>query len=132
MVEIAGEVEHRFDQPDLKIIKDIEQLAVNASNGETVAISDSIIKYFEDYIDPIRLKAQLSMLPDMIGIASNDSIPIKQVANVQMIADAMEKSNVFKGMLTEIDKLMRIYFTYPEQRGHSLLCEGLKHILEVR
>ena len=49
----------------------------------------------------------------MIRITSNDSIPIKQVTNVQTIADAMEKSDVFKGRLAEIDKLVRIYFTYP-------------------
>ena len=42
----------------------------------------------------------------MIRIASNDFIPIKQVTNVRMIADAIEKSDVFKGLL-------RIYFTYP-------------------
>ena len=36
-------------------------------------------------------------------------IPIKQVTNVQTIVDVMEKSDVLKGMLTEIDKLLRIY-----------------------
>ena len=41
----------------MQIIKNIEQLVVNASKGETVAISVSIIKYFEGDIDRTRLKA---------------------------------------------------------------------------
>ena len=43
------------------------------------------------------------MLPDLIRTAFSDSVPIKKVTNVRTIADAMDKSNVYKGMLTEVD-----------------------------
>ena len=44
---IAGEIERRFDQPDLKTIKDVEQLVINASNNEKFYINDQILKHFE-------------------------------------------------------------------------------------
>ena len=31
---VAGEVERRFDQPDLQVIKDLEMLLLSAANGE--------------------------------------------------------------------------------------------------
>ena len=34
---VAGEVERRFDQPDLKVIKDLEMLLLRAANGELCA-----------------------------------------------------------------------------------------------
>ena len=51
---IAGEIERTFDQPDLKTIKDVEQLVINAS--EKFDINDRILKHFEnDIIDCVRL-----------------------------------------------------------------------------
>lgn len=62
---IAGELERRFDQPDIKIMSDIEQLILRASNNEGFDISDTISKYLEQDINCTRLKCQLSMLPDL-------------------------------------------------------------------
>lgn len=66
---IAGEIEHRFDHPDLEIIKDIENLVISFSNGATFDISDRVSRYFENDIHCTRLKHQLSMLPNMIRTA---------------------------------------------------------------
>lgn len=111
---IAGEVNRRFDQPDLKIIRDIENLMINASNQATFNVSDELVTYLKDDIDCTRLKHQLLTIPDLVRTAfSADSVTIKKVTNVRTIADAMDKCNIYKGMLTEIDKLLKLYFTFP-------------------
>ena len=56
---IAGEIKRRFDQPDLQIIKDIEQLVMNTSNSNTFDISENVWKYLENDIDCAQLKNHL-------------------------------------------------------------------------
>ena len=51
------------------------------------------------------------MLPDMMKTACEDRI--KRVTNVRTIASSMEQSAIYKGMLSEIDKLLKNYFTLP-------------------
>ena len=91
-MELAiGEIE-RFEQSDLYTIKEVENLLLNSRN-----------------IDPDRLKIQLLMLPDMIKTAFAGEAP----ANVRTIASAMEQSGIYKGMLSEIDKILKFYFMFP-------------------
>ena len=72
-------------------------------------ISDRISRYFENDIDCSRL----SMLLDMIRTACSDSVSVER-DKYSKVADAMDRCSVYKGMLTEIDKLLRIYFyTFP-------------------
>lgn len=112
---VAGEVERRFDQPDLKIIKDLEMLLLQAANGELCMeqgyMSEALSSYIEGDIDGARLRVQLPMLPDMIKTAFDGSI--KKVTTLRTLTDAMNKSNIYKGMLSEVDKLLKVYFTFP-------------------
>lgn len=62
------------------------------------------------------------MVQDMIKTAM-DGI-IKKTTNLRTIAQAMDKSNIYKNMLSEIDKLLKILFTIPitsatAERGFS-------------
>ena len=50
---------------------------------------------------------QLSMIPNLIKTAYADNI---KVTNVRTIADAMIKSEIYKGMLNEVDKLLDIFY----------------------
>ena len=110
MLELAtGEIERRFEQPDFVKIKEIESLLLNAANGEV--IFELVSKFLENDVDAERLKVQLLMVADMIKIALVDRMTVKEVTNVRTIADAMQQSEIYKGMLTEIDKLLRIYRT---------------------
>ena len=59
------------------------------------------------------VKIQLSMVADMIKTSLTDKITIKEVTNVRTIADIMQQSEIYKGMLTEIDKILKIYYTFP-------------------
>ena len=48
------------------------------------------------------------MLPDMINLST-----IKKVTNVQTIVTTMNESEIYKGMHQEVDKLLRLYLTFP-------------------
>ena len=112
--QACGEIERRFDQSDLPLICDIESLLVNAANGETVTeISEDITKCFQGRIDVSRLQIQLSMLPNAINTAFATSVKMKKVTSVRTIADTLNQNNLVKGMLGEVDKLLRIYLTFP-------------------
>ena len=110
----AGEVERRFDQADLNTIKEIEVLLLKAGNGDVVdSIPPVIQSYLDKNIDQDRLKTQLSLVCDMIKTAFSGSIPVTKVTNVRTIAEAMNTSDIYKGMLSEVDKLLKLYFTFP-------------------
>ena len=67
--------------------------------------------YLKDDFDLERLKIQLSMLPDMIKTSSLSTI--KKVTNVRTIVSTMNESETYKVMLQEVDKLLRLYLTFP-------------------
>ena len=50
---------------------------------------------------------------------------ITRVTSVRTISDAMNTSTIYKSMLSEVDKLLKLYYTFPVllllQNGHSLL-----------
>ena len=114
VMELAtGEVERRFDQSDLHTIRKIEQLMLDACNGNDYTSFDDVLCYLKDDVDYERFKAHLSMLPDLIKVAFKDSVPVKKVTNVRTIAEAMEQSVIYKDMLSEVDKVLKIFFTFP-------------------
>lgn len=111
---VAGEVERRFDQPDLRVIKDLEALLLSAANGELgqgCMLSEALTSFLNGDVDQSRLEIQLLMIPDMIKTAFDGSI--KKVTTMRTLSDAMNKNEIYKGMLSEVDKLLRIYFTFP-------------------
>ena len=113
--QACGELENRFDQSDVTIICDMEALLVNAANGETLPeISDDTTKCFRGKIDVSHLKVQLQMLPGAVTTAfTGTSVKVKKVTNARTIADALTDNNLVKGMFSEVDKLLRLYFTFP-------------------
>ena len=75
-------------------------------------------------IDLERLQTQLSMLQDVIKTCS---LSAKEVTNVRTIVQGMNKSRIYKGMLVEVDKLLKLYLTFPittstAERSFSSLC----------
>jgi len=104
-------VEQRFDQTDLHIIKDLELLLLSAANGAQFQIPEALSSYMEGDVDQARLKIQLLMIPDLIKTALDGSI--KKVTIMRTLTDAMNKSEIYKDMLSEVDKLLKMYFTFP-------------------
>ena len=111
----AGEIEKRFDHGDIRTVKEIEILLLNASNGETVDTFPSLVQSYlsNDIIDLEHLKIQLSLVHDMIKTANSDSIPVTKATSIRTIAEAMNTSDVYKTMLSELNKLLQLYFTFP-------------------
>ena len=107
----AGEVEKRFIQKDLGIVNDIESTLIKFANGNPEnCISPDLEIYLKDDFELARLKIQLSMLPDAI---KTSFMGIKKVTNVRTIASGMNESAIYKGMLQEVDKLLKLYLTFP-------------------
>ena len=70
------------------------------------------------------------MIPNLIktAFADNNIITIKKVTNVRTITDAMNQSEIYKGMLNEVDKLLKIYFTFPV----TIIVQQPKDLVELR
>ena len=122
----AGEVERRFIQKDMGIINDIEASLIESANGNNqTSISEDLKTYLKEDFDIERLKKQLSMLQDVI---KTSSLSVKKVTNVRTIVQAMNESQIYKGMLLEVDKLLKLYLTFPvitstaERSFSSLRC----------
>ena len=115
MLELAaGELDRRFDQSDFHTIKEIEVLMLKAANGEIVdPIPPAIQSYLDKDVDQDRLKSQISLVCDMIKTAFSGIVAVTKITNVRTIAEAMNKSDIYKTMLNEIDKLLKLYFTFP-------------------
>jgi len=63
---------------------------------------DNLETYLKDTgFDLERLKVQVPMLPSVIKTSSQ---AIKQVTSVRTIVGAMAESDIYKGMLPEIDR----------------------------
>ena len=85
---------------------------IKCANGDfQYIVPEGIKDFLKDDVDLARLHIQLCMLLDMIKAAFNSSV--KPVTNVRTIASAMLESEVFQKMLTEVHKLLVLYFTFP-------------------
>ena len=61
-------------------------------------------------IDIHKLSLQLQLLPDAIR---SSSTTIKEVTKIQTICDVLNDQPGVKNLLTEVHKLLRIYYTIP-------------------
>ena len=73
------------------------------------SISKELETYLKEDFDIERLKVQLSMLQDVI---KTSSLSVKKVTNVRTIVQAMNESHIYKGMLLEVNKLLKLYLTF--------------------
>ena len=114
----AGEIERRFTHDDLKIVTQIEELLINAGNGVlNDSFDPSLHIYLENDIDLERLKTHLSLVKDMVqNVGDNE---ITRVTSVRTISDAMNTSTIYKSMLSEVDKLLKLYYTFPVTTASS-------------
>ena len=106
----AGEIERRFQQKDISIINTLEVFLIQCANDNMGPLDTDLEEYLKDNFDLQRLKVQLLMLPNVIKTCSQ---VIKEVTNVRTIVDAMNESQIYKEMLQEVDKLLRMYLTFP-------------------
>lgn len=110
---LVNELEMRFQQKDLlPSAIALESLLLKAACGEDFSedlkrVEESCYKNDFDFIS---LKTQLSLLADVIKQASPC---VRRVTSVRTIADAMNSQEVYKSLLSEVHKLIRLFLTLP-------------------
>lgn len=107
----VGEVERGFNQGDISVINSLESFLIDNANDNSISMPDNLETYLKDAgFDMENLKIQVPMLPSVIETSSQ---VIKQVTFVRTIAGAMAESDIYKGMLPEINKLLELYLVFP-------------------
>ena len=110
---LIKELDRRFDQTNLlPPILCIETILLKASNLETYSeeLESFKLSMYKDDVEIDQLSRQLPLLGDVI----KQALPsVKQVTTIQTICDAMNTESVYKSMLSEIHKLLRLYLTIP-------------------
>ena len=130
----AGEVDKQFDHEDVHTMQKIEELLLKAGNGEDIESFHPLVSgYLENDFDLERLKTHLSLVKDMIRQTLSS---VTTVTNVRTISEAMNTSDIYKNMLSEVNKLVKLYFTFPvttttSERSFSSL-RRIKHFCEVQ
>lgn len=112
---VSGEISNRFEQSDVSTVCSIESLLIDSANDEEIPeIPEPVIKLFEGKVNLERLNIQLRMLPDAIKSAFfGTPVTVKKVTTARTIVDTFNQNNVIKGMLSEVDKVLRVYLTFP-------------------
>ena len=138
---LTNELKHRFQQKHgLPMAAMIETLLVTAANSTSIDLGElpEELKLYENDIDLKKLKTQLQMLPDLVqtrNVKIPNCIPIKSVTNVRTICDIMNEINISKEMLSEVLKLLKIFYTIPVKTSslneHSLPCDISRHIYDL-
>ena len=107
----VGEIERRFKQEDIGIIRSLELFLIENANDNSMSMPDNLETYLREAgFELERIKVQIVMLPNVIKTSSTS---IKRVTSVRTIINAMAESDIYKGMLPEIDKLLKLYLTFP-------------------
>ena len=89
----------------------IEELLLKAGNGEAIESFHPLVSgYLENDFDLERLKTHLSLVKGMIRQTLSS---VTTVTNVRTISEAMNTSDTYKNMLSEVNKLVKLYFTFP-------------------
>ena len=110
---LLRELEDRFDQKELlPLVLALENLIVKAANGEGYddALQSVEESCFAGDIHFDSLRRHLSLVCDLV----KEAIPgVHKVTSIHTVCDAMNMSNAYKSMLSEVHKLLRLYLTVP-------------------
>ena len=130
---LVRELEDRFQQKDLlQNALPLESVLIRAANKEEFQNELDKIEQscYESDFDFSQLKVQLSLLP---GVIKEACPSVRKVTSIRSICDAMNAQNSFKSILSEVHKLLRLYYTIPitsatSERTFSVLRRLLTYI----
>ena len=107
----------RFSQESMSIPKDLEKLLMKAANEQTIStvnVPDNLLSVYSKDIDFERAKLQLQMLPDLVkAYKQSQGVNRLEITSMRTIADILNKVPIAKDMFSEVDTLLRLYFTVP-------------------
>ena len=117
--EASGELANRFEQRLMLVPKEVESLLLTAANSSSTVTSGPLIPqviqsmYAKD-IDMRKLQTHLSMLPDLVkSYQKLQKLSVLNITKVSTIADMFAAIPTAKDLLSEVDKLLRLYLTIP-------------------
>ena len=90
----------------------LENLIVKAANGESYddSIRSLVDSCFAGDLDFDILRRHLPLVHDLV----REAIPgVQKVTSVHTVCEAMNMSNAYESMLSEVHKLLRLYLTIP-------------------
>ena len=130
MICFHQELENRFSQTGLLLpLLALESLLLNASNGLSFPerLDEMKSSCYQDDFNFDHLQKHLSLLADVI----KQGTPMaKKVTSIRTICQAMNSEPIYKTMLSEVHKLLRLYLTAPISSATSERAfSALKHIL---
>lgn len=90
---VKGDLERRFTQKNFLIVKQIEKMLINASNGTDFDVPQELCDLYQRDVDFLKLKLHLQMLPDVVQSTSQNGISLKEVTSIVTICDLFNQNN---------------------------------------
>jgi len=107
-------------------------MIIKAANGQGY---ESMILSLEHscYVEDLDFAALTRHLPFLPGVIKNFDPAIRKVTKVRTVCDAMNSNTVYKQMLSEVHKVLRLYLTTPittatSERSFSVLKRLLTYL----
>ena len=111
---LMNEITQRFNQPAFSVLHEMEKMIIDSCNGKTHAISPNFEGLYAYCLDIPKLKAQLSLLPDVLKTGNIDyKMGIKKVTTINTVCQLFETCKFPKTMLEEVHKVLQLYLTIP-------------------
>ena len=111
---LMNEITQRFNQPAFSVLHEMEIMIIDSCNGKTHAISPNFEGLYAYCLDIPKLKAQLSLLPDVLKTGNIDyKMGIKKVTTINTVCQLFETCKFPKTMLEEVHKVLQLYLTIP-------------------
>ena len=99
----------------MSIPKELENILIKAANQQDnaqVIIPDSIYTMYSKDVNFERAVVQLQMLPDVVKTyKESQGLRKLEVTSVRTIAEVFNGVPMTKQLFSEVDKLLRLYFT---------------------
>ena len=110
---VCEEIKRRFDQEDLKVAVDIEQLLLDSANGIIRTIPEFVTAAYRSDMDMEPLSLHLIMLPNAVKQYSDTSgVQMKEVTSIWSLCSVLNAANV-KHLLSQVSILLQIFPTIP-------------------
>ena len=104
-----AELARRFDESSYAPLQHLQDIFLNAANGEVSEINDDIQTAYGSEIDFDQVTAELQLLPSIIKQCLPD---VKQVTTIDtVVSAATHKQNTF--LLSNVIRLLQVYLLAP-------------------
>ena len=118
---VISELKCRFEQKRMTgVAQELKTLLLSATNGSMFSVLQSMIEIYSKDIDVRKLRNQLELLPDVILAASHDKVATVRQSAI-LLDDVQASSPTTKVLMSEVNKLLRIYYMLPFTSALSLI-----------